>query len=863
MTALATAPSRTAAGLARGQAGFSSFSDIFDEFFGGFGGSQRRSGRERGSDLRYNLEITLEEAFTGKTVEIEVPTSVTCDVCSGNGAKPGTSPTTCPTCRGAGRVRASQGGFFHIERTCPACHGRGEVVKDPCTKCAGAGRVSQNRTLSVNIPAGIEDGTRIRLAGEGEAGVRGGPPGDLYIFLAIKPHAFFQREGADIFCRVPVSITTAALGGAFEVPTVDGERSRVKIPEGAQSGRQIRLKGKGMPVLRSRQSGDMYVQVVVETPQNLSRRQRELLEEFERVSSERNNPEFGGFLLQGEGFSGSDGGEVVVPSIALGDRPNRELSSLSVSRLTLRTRSVKYSLTDLWGWEALVRKTFWVLAVPVLLIAGFARPDAAEAAATFVIVSGVRTDGKGVVRIFSDVDANGTYAFRSQLIPFPQFSNDLPRVAAGDIDGDRNEELIVSSGKAASVKIYDLHSDGTVGPAVQTLPLGWVGAFVAAGDIDGDERDEVIAGENGGPRYKVFHDAGGDGILTDDPPQTLSAGASFTGGVRVATGNTNNTGGEEVILGSGPGTPSRVRIMTDTDLDGSLLDGTLVEVFSPFPEFRDGIQIASGMIESAGGNGAEVLVAGSGGIVKIFTDSNTDGLVRDGPLFDSLRPYFNVQSYLAAGDSDRSGTFVEVITAPSRGSGSRDVKIFDDNADVGPKISDNPLDDEFAGMPAGTTAGSYVALARVFKETYLSTGPVPLPDLATTTSAINVPAHAGRVLDVDLTLNITHTFDADLDVNLRHVPSGKVVTLFTDVPNMGSFGADGFNITLNDEAGADIGTVSGVDGQPVTGLFNLEGAALLSKFDGLDASGVWRLAITDNSGSDSGTLNSWSLVVSY
>ncbi len=286
-----------------GAAGFSSFSDIFDEFFGGFGGAGgRRSGRERGSDLRYNLEVTLEESYAGKTVEVEVPTSITCDVCSGSGAKPGSSPKTCPTCNGAGRVRASQGGFFHIERTCPTCHGRGEVVQDPCVKCAGAGRVAQARTLSVNIPAGIEDGTRIRLAGEGEAGVRGGPAGDLYIFLGIKPHAFFQRDGADLFCRVPVSFTTAALGGQFEVPTVDGGRTRVKIPEGAQTARQFRLKSKGMPVLRTRQYGDMYVQIVVETSQNLSRRQRELLEEFERVSDEKNNPESTGFFARVKDF---------------------------------------------------------------------------------------------------------------------------------------------------------------------------------------------------------------------------------------------------------------------------------------------------------------------------------------------------------------------------------------------------------------------------------------------------------------------------------------------------------------------------------------------------------------------------------
>lgn len=282
--------------------GFASFADIFDEFFGDFRGGGRRSGRERGSDLRYNLEVTLEEAYSGKGVEVEVPATVNCSLCSGSGSKPGTSPKTCPTCGGAGRVRASQGGFFHIERTCPTCHGRGEIVSDPCTKCSGAGRVSETRTLSVNIPAGIEDGTRIRLAGEGEAGLRGGPPGDLYIFLSIKPHAFFQRDGADIFCRVPVSLTTAALGGQFEVPTLDGGRSRVKVPEGTQSGRQIHLKSKGMPVLRSRQVGDMYVQIVVETPQNLSRRQRELLEEFERVSNEQNNPESAGFFSRVKDF---------------------------------------------------------------------------------------------------------------------------------------------------------------------------------------------------------------------------------------------------------------------------------------------------------------------------------------------------------------------------------------------------------------------------------------------------------------------------------------------------------------------------------------------------------------------------------
>ena len=276
----------------------SSMSDIFDDLFGEFMGGRRdgrRSSSERGSDLRYNMSITLDEAFSGKTAEIRVPTSVTCDACSGTGAKPGTSPVTCPTCGGHGKVRATQG-FFTIERPCPNCHGRGEIIKDPCTSCGGAGRITKERTLSVNIPAGVEDGTRIRLAGEGEAGLRGGPTGDLYIFLSIEPHPIFQRDGSDIFCRVPISMTTAALGGQIEVPTVDGTISRVKIPEATQSGKQFRLKSKGMPVLRSKLTGDMYIQVEVETPTNLSKRQREILEEFQKLSDPDTSPESQGFF---------------------------------------------------------------------------------------------------------------------------------------------------------------------------------------------------------------------------------------------------------------------------------------------------------------------------------------------------------------------------------------------------------------------------------------------------------------------------------------------------------------------------------------------------------------------------------------
>ncbi|MGY2050894.1 molecular chaperone DnaJ [Methylobacterium sp. JK268] len=286
-------------------------SDIFDTFFGDAraGGapgpgarSGRAGGRERGADLRYNLEITLEEAFTGKTETIRLPTSVTCEVCAGSGAKAGSKPRACPTCGGYGRVRAAQG-FFAIERTCPNCQGRGEIIDDPCAACGGAGRVTRERTLSVNVPAGVDDGLRIRLAGEGESGLRGGPAGDLYIFLSIKPHPFFQRDGADLFCRVPISMVTAALSGEITVPVIDGSHTTVRIPAGTQTNKQFRLKGKGMPVLRARDVGDLYIQVFVETPQNLTKRQRELLQEFDQHGTHADNhPESAGFFSRVKEF---------------------------------------------------------------------------------------------------------------------------------------------------------------------------------------------------------------------------------------------------------------------------------------------------------------------------------------------------------------------------------------------------------------------------------------------------------------------------------------------------------------------------------------------------------------------------------
>ena len=295
---------RPGGGFGGGQGDFSSaFSDVFDDLFGDFMGNQRGGGGRRaarGADLRYNLGITLEDAFKGMQKSINVPTSIACDSCSGTGAEGGAEPTSCPTCSGMGKVRAQQG-FFTVERTCPTCSGMGQIVKNPCKSCRGAGRVEKDRTLSVNIPAGVETGTRIRLAGEGEAGMRGGPSGDLYIFIEVQDHELFERDGGNLFCRVPVSMSTAALGGSIEVPTIDGGRGRVQIPSGSQSGRQMRLRGKGMPPLRGGGTGDMIIELAVETPVNLTGRQKELLQEFEK-ESENNNPESSSFFSSVRSF---------------------------------------------------------------------------------------------------------------------------------------------------------------------------------------------------------------------------------------------------------------------------------------------------------------------------------------------------------------------------------------------------------------------------------------------------------------------------------------------------------------------------------------------------------------------------------
>ncbi|MBL0318528.1 MAG: molecular chaperone DnaJ [Alphaproteobacteria bacterium] len=290
-----------------GQGGFGgfngNFSDIFEDLFGGFGGNARTStaSHSRGSDLRYNIEISLEEAYNGAQKNVNFTSLSTCDHCGGIGSEDKADPITCNTCHGAGKIRATQG-FFTIEKTCHTCNGIGKTIKNPCKRCHGNGRVSKNRTLSVNIPAGVEDGTRIRLSGEGEVGIRKAQAGDLYIFVSIAPHTIFQLNDHDIHCQVPIKMTTAALGGTIEIPTIDGSRAKVTIPEGAQTGDQFRLRDKGMSKMRSTKRGDMYIHAVVETPVKLTKKQRDLLEQFDQTIEGGSQPQTESFFKKVKEF---------------------------------------------------------------------------------------------------------------------------------------------------------------------------------------------------------------------------------------------------------------------------------------------------------------------------------------------------------------------------------------------------------------------------------------------------------------------------------------------------------------------------------------------------------------------------------
>ncbi len=284
----------------------SAFSDVFEDLFGDFMGASSRRGSSsssrRGSDLRYNMSISLEEAYKGKSTTITVPSSVKCEQCSGTGTKDGTQLSSCPTCGGLGKVRAQQG-FFTVERTCPTCSGKGQMNKNPCRFCSGSGTTQKNKNLSVNIPAGVETGTRIRLTGEGEAGLQNGPAGDLYIFTEVLDHSIFQREGANLFCQIPISMVAATLGGDIEAPTLDGGKTRVKVPAGIQSGKQLRLRGKGMPNIRGSSYGDLYIELNIETPVNLNENQKDLLIEFEKSLQETsNNPKYSNFFSKVKSF---------------------------------------------------------------------------------------------------------------------------------------------------------------------------------------------------------------------------------------------------------------------------------------------------------------------------------------------------------------------------------------------------------------------------------------------------------------------------------------------------------------------------------------------------------------------------------
>ncbi len=274
------------------------FSDIFEEFFGGgFGGSSRQRGPQRGNDLRYNMSVTLQEAFSGKKSQIRIPSYEGCDLCSATGSADKSGPSTCSTCGGQGKVRSTQG-FFSIERPCPTCGGEGSSIKNPCLKCSGTGQVKKQKTISVTIPAGVDTGTRIRISGEGELGQRGAGNGDLYIFVEVQKDKLFEREESNIFCQIPISITTAILGGDVDVPTIEGKKARLNIPPGTQSETQFRLKGKGMSILRQARRGDMYVETNVEIPVNLNNKQKAILQEFEKEggTSKKHSPKSQSFF---------------------------------------------------------------------------------------------------------------------------------------------------------------------------------------------------------------------------------------------------------------------------------------------------------------------------------------------------------------------------------------------------------------------------------------------------------------------------------------------------------------------------------------------------------------------------------------
>jgi hypothetical protein len=469
--------------------------------------------------------------------------------------------------------------------------------------------------------------------------------------------------------------------------------------------------------------------------------------------------------------------------------------------------------------------------------------------------------------VFADQDQNGTYEkFVQEFSPYgnAKVGNGI-RVALGDFNGDTNEELVTASGANTAIKVYELGSDGSVGN--QLIAFGGFpkGAFVATGDIDNDGRDEVAvaAGTGSAPKVIIRNDT----TFSGTPSHVADTfQATFKGGVTVALGNTDNTGGAELITAPASG-KGKVKVYHDADADSAVSDDPLKESFFAYgPSFAGGVTVAAGSIQSVGNGGAELTIAPAGGTgkVRILTDTNSSGTVSDEAEFESFFPYgagFAGGVRVAMGDTDGSGFFVEVLTEPATGAGARSLKIYDDNADAGAFISDNPLEASVAAFPATVTNGGFVGFGKVLSGVFTFTGfPQSISDVGILDTTITVPKSAGIIRDLDLSFHAFHSFDGDLDVTLTHLTTGTSLLLFNDVGGSN----EGFDIRLNDEAGTDIGTASNPkpDGE-INGTFNPIGSGLLSVFDGEDASGVWRLSITDDSTSDTGTLFGWTLYAGF
>jgi len=525
--------------------------------------------------------------------------------------------------------------------------------------------------------------------------------------------------------------------------------------------------------------------------------------------------------------------------------------------------------------------SLWVAACTVALAAGvLAEPAMAEHRTVVVadempgdvpvMAVGSRTNtGLSVVKTFYDPQGDGNFQVASSFTPYPTKLADGVRVATGDFNADGNDELVTSTDGADKVTIWELTSSGVVGAPICSIPGFPQGTFVATADLNADGNDELVTGRDAGgaPAVVIRADLHSTGCPSSVTNTLQPYPANWTGGVRVAAGDVNNNGGDELVTAPGPGHVSLLKVFTDADGDLAVTDHPLVDQFQAFASsFTGGVHVAAGHSESMGTNGAEIFAAiGSGANPRVVvrTDVDGDGKVSDDPVFDTVKPYpssFTGGIRVSAADSDSSGSFVELQVAPGASSGTLPIKIFDDNAEAGSRISDNPIDDQFTAFPSTTKAGSYIAVGAVRSGTYPSAPATqPIPDLGTINSVLNVPASAGSIKDLAVDLNIAHTFDADLDVTLTHVPTGTSLPLFNDVGGTDA----GFQIRLDDEAGTDIATADNPADGSISGFFNPIGSNVLSVFDGEDASGKWVLTITDDSGGDTGTLMSWALVVTY